>query len=91
MGSEIDSYMKGLEKVNGMSHEHSEAAYQILGRYYIDHQIEVIFGIFLLENEKSQLLINTDACFFCLVAFISKANNDLVLFFRKIVVLIFVD
>lgn len=40
-GTEINSYMKGLERVNDLKHEHSEAAYQILSRYSVDHRIEV--------------------------------------------------
>lgn len=40
-GANIDEYMKGLERVNGLKHEHSRAAYDILARYAVDHNIEV--------------------------------------------------
>lgn len=40
-GGDIDKYMKGLERVNGLKHEHSDAAYEILYRHAVDHNIEV--------------------------------------------------
>lgn len=47
-GSNIGSYMKGLERVSGLKHEHSPAAYEILSRYAVDHSIEVKVLQFIL-------------------------------------------
>ncbi|KAI6218084.1 Fatty acid 2-hydroxylase [Aphelenchoides besseyi] len=39
-GSDATKYMQGLERIKGVKHEHSKAAYDILERYAVDHRIE---------------------------------------------------
>lgn len=40
-GGDIDKFMKGEERILGVKHEHSEAAYGILSQYAVDHRLKV--------------------------------------------------
>ena len=44
-GSSIDKFMNGEERILGVKHEHSKAAFEILERYSLDQTFKV--GIFL--------------------------------------------
>ena len=44
-GSSIDKFMNGEERILGVKHEHSKAAFEILERYSLDSTFKV--GIFL--------------------------------------------
>lgn len=44
-GGEVDRYMRGEERILSVKHEHSEAAYEMLERYAVEHSFKVKFWL----------------------------------------------
>lgn len=40
-GEDVADYMSGQKRVNGLRHEHSKAAYDILEKYCIEQSVQV--------------------------------------------------
>lgn len=60
-GSKIDKFMKGEERIMGVRHEHSEAAFEMLERYSLDQSFKVcVYGrlLYFKKLAATEPLIN---------------------------------
>lgn len=47
-GEEADRFMEGHERIMGVKHEHSDAAYRMLERYAVDKCFQVVFFLIVI-------------------------------------------